>query len=248
MRKSIKTSNGIYYYKEKIVFEGIKIIDKAIAKENLLLFNKIANEEGFKFALGFATFLGAMREHDFIDYDEDTDLVSLEDEKEKFFSMLFKLREQGFEVIRYDRRGDLCSIMRKNEYIDILFFHEFTNHTQIAQFYIWPEEFVNNWSHYGFQGDSFYGPSDWEKYLLFWYGENWCVPIQRDNYDLPQWKRKIIILSRIIYNVMPKFIFDRIMKKRKQIRIDEYNDRVRKYNKLIGRRIFDEINLTNNLY
>lgn len=33
--------------------------------------------------------------------------------------MLFELRENRFEVIRYDRRDGLCSIMRKEEYIDI---------------------------------------------------------------------------------------------------------------------------------
>ena len=50
-------------------------LDINIAKSNLLIFNKIAIANDFRFILFFGTLLGAVREHDFIKNDTDIDVV-----------------------------------------------------------------------------------------------------------------------------------------------------------------------------
>ena len=124
MKLVINTPQGPYKYTLHIVYEGIKVMDKKIAKENLLLFNKLAKKNNLKFELYYGTLLGAIREHDFIAHDEDIDLVILKEHINQFKAMLFELRDNGFEVIRFDRRQGLCSIMRKGEYIDLYFHNE----------------------------------------------------------------------------------------------------------------------------
>ena len=156
MKRIIKTPKGIYEYKPLIVYEGIKKIDKLKARKNLLLFKEISERNGLVFGLAFGTFLGAMREHDFIDHDEDIDLFVLNEYKDLFLSMLFELRDNGFEVIRYDRRGDLCSIMRNGEYIDILFFRKINGDVRLAQSYFLPGQFVEEIALYDFQGKKFW--------------------------------------------------------------------------------------------
>ena len=69
--------------------------------------------------------LGAVREKDFIDHDEDIDLGADYKDVDKFLLMLFELRENAFEVARWDDRG-LISIIRNNEYIDIYFFKKYS--------------------------------------------------------------------------------------------------------------------------
>lgn len=80
----------------------------------------MCEDAGITFILFYGTLLGAVREHDFIDHDEDIDLVLFKKDMRKFENQLFKLRECGFEMARYERRG-FCSIIRKGEYIDLYF-------------------------------------------------------------------------------------------------------------------------------
>ena len=119
--QKIKTPIGVYSFSPKILYVGRKKIDKQIAKQNLSDFNSIANKNNLKFGLIYGTLLGAIREHDFIDHDEDIDLFVLSEQRDLLFNMLFELRKCDFEVVRYDRRG-LISIMKNNEYIDIYIF------------------------------------------------------------------------------------------------------------------------------
>lgn len=234
MKRTIDTPKGKYEYESQIVYEGIKKIDKLKAKENLLLFKSIADRNGLVFSLSFGTFLGAMREHDFIEHDEDIDLFVLNEDKEIFLSMLFDLHENGFEVIRYDRRDDLCSIMRNGEYIDILFFRNVCENVRQAQSYFLPERFIVNLKEYEFQGAKFLGPRDGEQLLQYWYGENWNVPIQRDDFNMPYWKRVIVQIKWKVYENMPQWLFSIIYRKRLLVRIKQHNERVERYYRLVG--------------
>ncbi len=230
MEKKLLTPQGIYEYKPLIVYEGIKRIDKVKARENLLLFKNVAERNGLIFGLAFGTFLGAMREHDFINHDEDIDLFVLNEYKNIFLSMLFELRDNGFEVIRYDRRGDLCSIMRNGEYIDILFFRKINEDVRLAQSYFLPSQFVEEVALYDFQGEKFYGAKDGTDFLLFWYGKNWNVPIQRDDFNLPIWKKAIAKLKWVVYENLPNRVFSYVVFKRTKGKVQLYNKRVNRYN------------------
>lgn len=131
MKLNIPTSKGNYSYRFVPIYPGIKPINKERAKENLSLLKKICNTHNLEFILFFGTLLGAVREHDFISHDEDIDIVLPITGLERFKDILFILRENGFEVVRFERRG-FMSIMRKGEYIDIYFFTPYAKDRRLA--------------------------------------------------------------------------------------------------------------------
>ena len=91
----------MYRYKFVPIFQGIKRIDKKIARENLVLLKRLCDVAGLKFILFYGSLLGAVREHDFITHDEDIDVVMYKTDMSKFLNMLFDLRKEGFELARY---------------------------------------------------------------------------------------------------------------------------------------------------
>ena len=74
----IKAICGDISYTTYPLYLGIKKIDKIIARENLLLFKDIVSKHHIPFGLIAGTLLGAIREHDFIEHDEDVDLFLFE--------------------------------------------------------------------------------------------------------------------------------------------------------------------------
>lgn len=230
MRKYINTPKGKLYYNPKLLYLGIKQINKSIAKENLLLFKKIADANNVQFEIFFGTLLGAIREHDFISHDEDIDIVILEENKNKFLCILYdELKRSGFELVRYDRRGCVYSIMRKGEYIDFYFFRK--EQYGIRTCYeteIYPEKYFVDLIPIDFLGDVFYIPRDYEEYLEFCYGPDWRIPIKYANFEmsfLQRYKNKLVWF--VLNNIVPLFLYIQIMKiKNKKKGIQKYNDKV----------------------
>ena len=243
MKQVIDTPRGKYTYNLKIVYLGIKTINKDIAKENLLLFNKIALKNGLKFGLVYGTLLGAIREHDFIAHDEDIDLFILKEDLDLFKSMLFDLRESGFDVIRYDRRDGLCSIMRKGEYIDIYIMSPLVDGVRETLGDPIPERYVTDLSEYFFQGAFFYAARDAEESMIFCYGETWKIPIVTNHYDMSWLMRIKSKLSWWVYYVMPDFLFYPLMEKRAVKKLERYNMRAKRLNELMGKEIIKSIPL-----
>jgi phosphorylcholine metabolism protein LicD len=116
----IYTKHGTYKYKKVNLYYGRKIIDMNVARKNLLDVKRIFDSLNIPFGLMYGTLLGAVREKNFIEYDEDVDIYVLDEFRESVFSSLFDLRKLGFEVARYEE--DLLSIIRDDDYIDIYFF------------------------------------------------------------------------------------------------------------------------------
>ena len=206
MKFKIRTSEGGYRYTMVPLFPGVKVINKEISRHNLAIFYDTLTAAGIKVFLAYGTMLGAMREHDFISHDEDIDLGMSSVYKEKLFSMLFRLREQGFEVCRYDRRG-LVSFMRDGEYIDIYIFNKERNGIVACGQEVMPECFLDDLAEYEFLGKQYLGPREYEKYLRFWYGDNWRTPIQYYHYEMPAWKKKLQLMAQYIKEFLPDSLF-----------------------------------------
>lgn len=234
MRFTIDTRKGPYTYKFQIVYNGIKRMDMAIAKENLLLFNKIAKKNELPFGMVYGTLLGAIREHDFIAHDEDIDLFILREDLDLFKSMLFELREYGFEVIRYDRRDGLCSIMRKGEYIDFYIMSPLIEGVRETLGDPIPEKYLTNLIEYDFQGEKFMATKYAQEAMMFNYGGNWNVPIEMNQYDMPWYKKLKVRISWWIYYTMPDWLFNPIMEKRAVKKMERYNRRAERLNGLLG--------------
>lgn len=208
----IKTMNGNICYKTHPLYLGIKKINKVIARENLLLFKEIAESHELFFGLIGGTLLGAVREHDFIEHDEDIDLFLKEEDKQFFFGILPQLLEIGFRIARYDRRG-LLSIIRKGEYIDLCFFSDYVNGICICSGWCIPEHFLLDNTTLFFQDSQFIVPKDYIAYLKFEYGENWLTPIPYTDFNLSLWEIKLFELKEKIKGLLPDWAYFYLVRK-----------------------------------
>ncbi|MBQ9310478.1 MAG: LicD family protein [Bacteroidales bacterium] len=164
------------------LYLGRKTIDKAKALDNLRLLVGILDRKSLRYGPLFGTLLGIIRSDDFIDWDEDIDLYLLKEDEEAFLSMLPLLKTEGFDLVRYDKRG-LYSLMRDGEYIDFYVLRKVSpelRHTGGADFIF--ERYLEDVTEYDFKGISLRVPKDVEQYLEFTYGD-WRTPVQYFNYS-----------------------------------------------------------------
>lgn len=230
----IKLPDGSYFYfKTYPLYLGIKQIDKIQAKENLLLFKKITDAVGLRFALAWGTALGAVREHDFIDHDEDIDVWIHHSQRDLLLSLLYTLKANGFEVARWDKRGFL-SIIRKGEYIDISILYPDYRASNIMSCCgdPVPEKYVEEWTQILFLGEMFYIAKDWEDYMLFRYGKDWKIPQPYTNFEVSSLSKKYYYFKDFLKSHLPSVLYRLIYKKLDKKKLDRYYYRLDRYNNL----------------
>ena len=227
MQKGIKTNKGTYKYNFTPIFEGIKKIDKNIANENLILFKEICDRNGLTFLLFFGTLLGAVREHDFIAHDEDIDLIMDKKDMSQFLNMLFELRENGFELARYERRGFL-SIIRKGEYIDIYFYHPYENDPELTNScrILWEKMYNEDIAPITFLGHEYMAPRDYETCLELFYGKDWRTPLQYFHYKQSKTERIKQYIIQYLKTLAPVSLVEKMQQKKDQPSIDKYLRRI----------------------
>ena len=217
MYKSISTPKGKYHYKFVPIFEGIKPIDKKIAKENLLLLKQVCDRNHLTFLLFFGTLLGAIREHDFITHDEDIDLVMLKSDMPAFLNILFDLREVGFELARYERRGFL-SIIRKGEYIDIYFYAPYKKDPSLMHccMDICEKKYIEEVAPIEFLGYTYLAPIEYEEYLAYQYGDDWRIPSRKFEFGLSKGSRLKQLITMYIKEFIPTLLLEKLQEKKEQ--------------------------------
>ena len=115
MKQIIKTNSGEYSFKPIHLYIGQKKLVKKNALENIIILRNILNKTKIRWGLVYGTLLGAVREKDFISYDEDIDTYVFYEDLDKLINLLYKFKEHGFEVARYEKKA-ILTIIRKNEY------------------------------------------------------------------------------------------------------------------------------------
>ena len=218
----IKTTKGLYCFKNTPLFAGRKKIDKGKSKENLCVFNRLANKQGLFFGLVYGTLLGAVREKDFIEHDEDIDIFILEESKELLMGLLFELRNEGFEVVRYDRRG-LVSIMRNNEYIDIYIFKKFRQGVRICCGECILERFLLETTEISFLEGVYFVPKDYIGFLVFQYGTHWSDPVVYSDFSrVNKWNSFLCWFKEEIKSALPDCMFYLWVKKNEDRFIESF--------------------------
>lgn len=177
MKKEIATRNGIIYFEETLPISGTKTLDLKKAKKNLLDIKDILDKNGIGFGLIYGTLLGAIRENNFIEHDEDIDLSMLEENKEDLLAILQDIIDAGFKVLRYDEK--LLSVSRDNEYIDFYFFKKTASSYRKCDVGLKAKDkYLEETKAYSFLGKNFQVPVEAEKFLIELYGKNWKTPIK----------------------------------------------------------------------
>ena len=226
----IRLSDGsIYRYKTIPIYEGVKRINKDVALQNLRLLKDILDSDYLEFQITFGTLLGAIREKDFIDHDEDIDLLVLGEEKQHFFDMLPLLSRNGFKVARYDRRG-LMSIMRNGEYIDLYFLEDRGDGTRYCSGIILPKEITDETIVHNFKGLDVMIPKEYVEFLRYEYGDNWGTPIQWFNYGSSWFKRLKTAVRMVGKEMLPDWLYFRMLKKSERRMLDRYEPKLKKFN------------------
>lgn len=207
MNNEIVTSNGIYKYTNIKLFYGRKIIDLKTSKNNLLDFKRLLDSKGVHFGIIYGTLLGAVREKNFIKYDEDIDVFILNENREKFLSLLFELRIIGFEVVRYE--SDLLSIMRNDDYIDVYFFKKNILGRWGCNGDSLEGRYLNSNGKIWFLGEEFNTPGEYVKFLEKAYGKDWKIPKKNS----PAEVKSIVTKSKNKFFVYSPKIFIYLLKK-----------------------------------
>ena len=197
----IETLNGQYEYEPTHLFYGKKLINKVQAKENLMLFKKVLDKSGITFGLIYGTLLGAVREKDFINHDEDVDVFILDENRENLLKLLFLFREYGFEVARY--KNDLLSLIREDDYIDIYIFNKALFGRKCNGDFL-PKRFFLEFDELEFFDSCFKTVHQPIKFLEFAYGKTWSVPQKNRPAEV---KSTLTNIRITIIKFLPKRIF-----------------------------------------
>ena len=180
---SIKTSKGNLVYKQHLLYFGEKKISKVQMHENLQILSVFLDKIDINWGPAFGSLIGIVRNEDFLPWSPCFDLYILKEDEERFKDVLWLLLDEGFSLVRYERRG-LYYLERRNEYLKIFVLHKISTevrHTGGSDFIF--EKYIQNTVKWNFKGIDLNVPQDLDEYLTFQYGD-WVEPRQTVFYDI----------------------------------------------------------------
>ena len=176
--------------------ESTKKINKKYYTKDLLNIKKILDEENITFWLIFGTLLGAIRENDFLEWDDNINIAvykesflpKLEILKSKFISNNFIVRQIP------KPKGTKINLYRNNHKISIeglyLAPSYKNNKYRLSNKFRHPRKYFEKYEEIQFLGEIFRIPSPVEKYLKFLY-KDWRTPVKlKDLNKEEKWRNK----------------------------------------------------------
>ncbi|MDE7089287.1 MAG: glycerol-3-phosphate cytidylyltransferase, partial [Prevotella sp.] len=101
----IKTSKGFLEYDSHLLYFGNKLIDKDAMLDDLHVLSLYLDKIGINWGPAFGTLIGIVRNDDFQPWKPMFDIYILKEDEERFKDVLWLLKEVGFSLLRYERRG-----------------------------------------------------------------------------------------------------------------------------------------------
>lgn len=181
-KSTIITSKGEFVFDVVELTRGRGYLNPEQAAQNLKDLAVVLESHGIKFGIIYGTLLGAIREKGFIPWDEDVDVFIRDEDRELLHLALWRLREVGLELIRCE--GDLYSVMKDGDYIDIYVFRAEGGKRWCNQDVL-PEKFFGFTDKVNFLNSQFYAPTNPVEFLEHVYGKDWQTPKQ--NYPARPW-------------------------------------------------------------
>lgn len=178
----IKTSRGLIEFNQHIIYDGMKRLDHVVAIENLRILALHLDRIGLNWGPVFGTLIGIVRNDDFLPWAQSLDLYFLKEDEERFKDLLWKLKDEGFDLVKYERRG-LYTLQRKGEYSNFFVFRKISpdiRHSGGRDFI--HEKYIQKTVKWEFNGINLNVPEELDEYLTFQYGD-WVKPIQTTNFN-----------------------------------------------------------------
>ena len=185
----IKTSKGLLPYKSHLLYFGTKRMNKVVMLENLRLLAAYLDKIDLNWGPAFGSLIGIVRNDDFQPWKPLFDIYILKEDEERFKDVLWLMMDDGFQLVRHERRG-LYVLMRREEYIKVFVLHKICSdvrHTGGSDFI--HEKYLQNTVKWDFKGIALNVPADVDEYLTFQYGADWTTPKQTVTYSSGLWAR-----------------------------------------------------------
>jgi len=195
------------FFRNKELNGRLKRINVEVAFDNLVLLSRFFNDKKILFLPAFGTLLGLFRDKNLIYYDIDVDLIIDESYKEEFFATLSELEDFGFKMVRSIFKGNLITIAKNNEHIDLYFFSKLvyknkTRYILTGSKYKFDYKFFEQTIVISVRNQLFNVPLRSEMLLRRLYGKKWITPMTNKNY----YPDPVITGLKKVYSKLPKFL------------------------------------------
>ena len=176
--------------------ESTKKINKNHYTKDLLDTKRILDEEKVTFWLIFGTLLGAIRENDFLEWDDNINIAIYEEDllpkynilKDRFISNNFIVRQipkpKGTKInlYRHNHKIYIEGIFLDPSYCD--------NEYRLSNKFRHPKKYFETYEEISFIGETFRVPSPSKKYLKFLY-KDWKTPVNPEDLKKDhKWRNK----------------------------------------------------------
>lgn len=203
----INTSKGYFEYDSHLLYFGDKTINKVVMLDNLHALSVYLDKTGINWGPAFGTLIGVVRNDDFQPWKPVFDIYILKEDEERFKDVLWLMRDVGFKLVRYERRG-LYYLERNNEYFKVFVLHKISfdvRHTGGSDFI--HDKYLQNTVKWDFKGVEMNVPAEVDEYLAFQYGEDWVVPKQTVTYSLNSRERLLHWTKIFIQDHLPDNLY-----------------------------------------
>jgi len=167
---NIKTSHGLLYYKKK--YPSVRQrIDKEKMLQNIQILQMYLDKTGIEWGPAFGTLIGIVRNDDFLPWATAADFFILKEDEERFKDALWLLKEAGFELVRYERRGLYC-LIRNGQWVSFYVLRKISpdiRHSGGTHFLF--DKYLHQTVKWDFKGISLNVPTQLDEYLTFQYGD-----------------------------------------------------------------------------
>lgn len=167
---SIKTSKGQLIYK-KYLPSIHQRIDKERMLENMRILQIYLDKIGITWGSAFGTLIGIVRNEDFLPWATATDFFLLKEDEERFKDVLWLLKDIGFELVRYERRGLYC-LTRNDQWMSFYVLRKISpdiRHSGGSHFLF--DKYLHQIVKWDFYGILLNVPQELDEYLTFQYGD-----------------------------------------------------------------------------
>ena len=175
--------------------------------ENLQILSVYLDKIDINWGPAFGSLIGVVRNDDYQPWKPVFDIYILKEDEERFKDVLWMLMDEGFELVRHERRG-LYYLRRNFEHIKVFVLHKICSdvrHTGGSDFI--HEKYLQNTVKWDFKGIQLNVPAEVDEYLEFQYGKDWVTPKQTVFYKWNIFERLWHWTEIFVQDLLPDSIY-----------------------------------------